>query len=81
MSHEETDRAVEQPATTLDQSIEHGIDSLARLRGDMRQAGMTDCADVLDEAFVRCLKAFVDRRAINRPHPPNYEDDEPLGWA
>jgi hypothetical protein len=42
--------------------IEQGIDALDRLRGTMRAAGMSDCADALDEVFVRCLKDYVERK-------------------
>ncbi|ADU14080.1 hypothetical protein [Asticcacaulis excentricus] len=64
----------------LDQAISRGIDSLGRLRADMRQAGLTDCADLLDEAFVCCLKAFVGRRETFGRPPPSV-DDEPQGQA
>ena len=59
----------------LDRAIEQGIDCLAQLRTDMRQAGMTECADMLDEAFVKCLKAYVERRAASSERPPSIEDD------
>lgn len=60
-----------------DQTIADGIDSLDRLRNDMRRAGLFDCADLLDEAFVTCLKAYVDRWGRM---PPRI-DDEPKGQA
>lgn len=44
----------------LDRAIEQGIDNLSKLRSDMREAGMTACADILDEAFVRCLQAYLE---------------------
>jgi hypothetical protein len=76
MSHEEENGSggAQQPA--LDQAIESGIDNLGRLRRDMRHAGMVDCADALDEAFVKCLRAYLDRRAVNRPNPPNTQDND-----
>lgn len=73
MSREGNNGSGGEPPTALDQAIESGIDSLGRLRRDMRHAGLTDCADALDEAFVKCLKAYLDRRAVNRPNPPNAE--------
>ncbi|BEV12050.1 hypothetical protein ATDW_25460 [Asticcacaulis sp. DW145] len=60
-----------------DQTIADGIDSLDRLRNDMRVAGLFDCADLLDEAFVTCLKAYVDRWG----RVPPRIDDEPQGQA
>lgn len=40
-------------------TIERGIDAIDQLREKMRQAGMTDCADALDEVFIRCLRNYV----------------------
>lgn len=58
----EADEAPAVGEAALDAAIERGIDSLARLRADMRQAGFDACADGLDEAFVACLAAYVARR-------------------
>ncbi len=57
-----------------DKEIEKGIDAIDVLRVTMRRAGMTDCADALDDVFVRCLKGYMDRRDAaghgnNQPHP------------
>lgn len=57
-------------------SIEQGIDAVDRLRGQMREAGMTECADALDEAFVCCLKNFVAR---NSQSPDDGESEESKG--
>lgn len=57
-------------------SIEQGIDAVDRLRGQMRQAGMTECADALDGAFVCCLKNFVARKSQS---PENGENEETKG--
>lgn len=73
----ETGKAVGKDQDAIDRAIEQGIDSLARLRNDMREAGLFDCADLLDEAFVTCLKAYVDRWGRAPPHI----DDEPQGQA
>ncbi|MDC7693528.1 hypothetical protein PQU94_04440 [Asticcacaulis sp. DXS10W] len=43
----------------------------------MRRAGLIECAELLDEAFVTCLKAYVERWGRVRPHV----DDEPQGQA
>lgn len=75
MSREGKNGSGSEPQYQLDQAIESGIDNLGRLRRDMRHAGMIDCADALDEAFVKCLKAYLDRRAVNRPNPPNAADE------
>jgi hypothetical protein len=64
----------------IDRAIEQGIDSLAQLRTDMREAGMLECAEILDETFVKCLKAYVDRRASQRTRPSTI-DDEAKGQA
>ncbi|OYW82957.1 MAG: hypothetical protein B7Z26_01930 [Asticcacaulis sp. 32-58-5] len=64
----------------IDRAIELGIDSLAQLRSDMREAGMLECAEILDEAFVKCLKAYVDRRASQGARPSTV-DDEAKGQA
>ncbi len=42
--------------------IERAIDGIDWLRRHMRQVGMIDCADVLDEAFATSLKAYLDLR-------------------
>ena len=39
--------------------IERGIDAVNALRLDMRKAGMTVCADALDQAFAHCLREFL----------------------
>jgi hypothetical protein len=39
--------------------IERGIDAVNALRLDMRKAGMTACADALDQAFAHCLREFL----------------------
>lgn len=41
--------------------IEEGIDAIDQLSTKMRQAGMIDCANALDEVFVRCLRNYVAR--------------------
>ena len=41
--------------------VEEGIDAIDRLATKMRQAGMNDCANALDEVFVRCLRNYVAR--------------------
>ena len=45
-----------------DETIERGIDAVDGLRVEMRKAGMTACADALDEAFVKCLQNYVTRK-------------------
>lgn len=42
-------------------TIERGIDAIDELRDKMRDAGMIDCADALDEVFIRCLRDYVTR--------------------
>lgn len=49
-------------ATGSDQEIEKGIDAINALRVTMRRAGMTNCADALDDVFVRCLKDYMEQR-------------------
>ncbi len=49
-------------ADPSDQEIEEGIDAINLLRVTMRKAGMADCADALDEAFVKCLKDYMAHR-------------------
>jgi len=39
--------------------IETGIDALNVLRVEMRTAGMTTCADALDETFALCLRDYM----------------------
>lgn len=73
----ESGKTVGEDPDAIDRAIEQGIDSLARLRNDMRGAGLLDCADLLDEAFVTCLKAYVERWG----RVPTRVDDEPQGQA
>jgi len=40
--------------------VEQCIDAVDWLRKHMRSLGMLDCAEALDEAFARCLKAYLD---------------------
>jgi len=42
--------------------IEQGIDAIDRLRGTMRRAGLSECADALDHVFVKCLKDYMSRK-------------------
>ena len=42
-------------------TIEKGIDAIDQLREKMREAGMVDCADALDDVFIRCLRNYVTR--------------------
>jgi len=42
-------------------TVERGIEAIGLLRVQMREAGMTDCADALDEVYVQCLRDFVTR--------------------
>ncbi len=39
--------------------VEQGIDVVDWLRKTMRSLGMLDCADALDDAFVKCLHAYL----------------------
>lgn len=58
-------RVVDSPRTADPQeafTIERGIDAIDQLRDKMREAGMVDCADALDEVFIRCLRDYVTRR-------------------
>ena len=45
---------------TAPNRVEQSIDAVDWLRKHMRQAGMEDCADALDDAFAKCLKAYLD---------------------
>ena len=40
--------------------VEKSIDAVDWLRRHMRDQGMADCADALDEAFAKCLQAYLD---------------------
>lgn len=40
--------------------VEQSIDALDWLRKHMRSLGMLDCAEALDEAFARCLRAYLE---------------------
>ncbi len=57
-----SDKAGNGDADPSDQEIETGIDAINLLRMTMRKAGMWDCADALDEAFVKCLKDYMARK-------------------
>jgi len=50
--------AVTEPAIDL-VGIEARIDAIDWLRREMRRLGMSDCADALDQSFVRSLQAYV----------------------
>ena len=61
---------VEKPENGKDDFlIEEGIDAIDQLSTKMRQAGMIDCANALDEVFVRCLRNYVAR--IEGPEAAN----------
>lgn len=57
-----------------DRVIEGGIDAVNRLRAEMRKAGMTACADALDEAFAHCLRDYMTLKGGEGATPS--EDDE-----
>jgi hypothetical protein len=52
-----------------EQFVEEGIDVIDRMRGDMRKLGMTEAADVLDRAFAKCLRAYLDYIARDPRYP------------
>jgi uncharacterized protein (UPF0212 family) len=61
MSHRHDGAGPETANISADRDLatEQAIDALDYLRIQMRRAGLPDCADVLDEAFVMCLRAYV----------------------
>lgn len=61
MSHRHNGAEPETANISADRDLatEQAIDALDYLRIQMRRAGLPDCADVLDEAFVMCLRAYV----------------------
>ncbi len=55
--------------------VEQSIDAVDWLRKHMRSLGMLDCAEALDEAFARCLKAYLelqDQAATDPTAKPRY---------
>jgi hypothetical protein len=49
-------------AAAIERAIQRGIDALDLLRVLMREAGMTVCADALDDAFAKCVKEYIERK-------------------
>jgi hypothetical protein len=67
MSHKQSDtrghsQARDAITAERDLATEHAMDALDYLRVQMRKTGMPDCADVLDEAFIRCLQIYIAQK-------------------
>ena len=43
----------------MELATERAIDAIDFLRREVRRTGLLDCAEILDESFVRCIKAYV----------------------
>ncbi|HTM81555.1 hypothetical protein [Asticcacaulis sp.] len=55
------DSEPEGPAA-IERAIQRAVDALDLLRILMREAGMTACADALDDAFAKCVKEYIERK-------------------
>ena len=58
-----------------DREIERDIDAIDRLRETMRRAGLLECADALDHAFVKCLKDYMARKGLGEPPVSSPKED------
>lgn len=65
---------VDGPSTV---EVEQCIDAVDWLRKHMRTLGMLDCAEALDEAFARCLKAYLELQDRTATDPAAKSADPP----
>jgi len=56
--------------------IERGIDAIDRLRVEMRKAGMTACAEALDNAFAHCLRDYMTLKETDASPPVSSEGED-----